>query len=145
MSKVLFVHVDVADPISGPPLYGDWFAFIRPEGYIAVCVYIAGTLCLWVFTKCAAAETRHRFLLLLLPSATAVLVDPRNPRQWSFRIAPRNLTGAGESNRWGTKQANAEMQKGLERGSYAPTPTISCRLWFGRLMFLEPQTASLCG
>ena len=72
MSKVLFVHVDVADPISGPPLYGDWFAFIRPEGYIAVCVYIAGTLCLWVFTKCAAAETRHRFLLLVLPS-TAVL------------------------------------------------------------------------
>lgn len=72
MSKVLFVHVDVADPISGPPLYGDWFAFIRPEGYIAVCVYIAGTLCLWVFTKCAANTDS---------CTLAVLFDPRNPRQ----------------------------------------------------------------
>ena len=143
MSKVLFVHVDVADPISGPPLYGDWFAFIRPEGYIAVCVYIAGTLCLWVFTKCAA-ETRHRFLLLVLPSTT-VLFDPRNPRHVVFRIAPRTLTGADESNRWGTKQANAEMQKGLERGSYAPTHDILPALGWKVVMFLEPQTASLCG
>ena len=61
MSKVLFVHVDVADPISGPPLYGDWFAFIRPNGYIAVCVYFAGTLCLWSFTKCAAKTTSSSF------------------------------------------------------------------------------------
>ena len=46
-----WVSVDVADPISGPPLNGNWFAWIQPMGYVALGLYAAGVVLMRVFQK----------------------------------------------------------------------------------------------
>ena len=51
-----WVSVDVADPISGPPLYGDWFAWIQPTGYIALGIYFCGVVFMRLFQKWGEAQ-----------------------------------------------------------------------------------------
>lgn len=46
-----WVSVDVADPISGPPLYGNWFGWLQPMGYFALGLYAAGVVLMRVFQK----------------------------------------------------------------------------------------------
>merc|ERR1711871_1744145 len=46
-----WVKVDVAGPISGKPLQGDWFGWIKPTGYVAIGLYAAGVVFMRIFQK----------------------------------------------------------------------------------------------
>ena len=58
-----WVSVDVADPISGPPLYGDWFAWIQPTGYIALGIYFVGVFFMRGFQSWGQAQVKKQMAL----------------------------------------------------------------------------------
>jgi hypothetical protein len=51
MGSQCWVHVDVADPISGPPLNGNWFGWLQPTGVFALGLYAAGVIFMRIFQK----------------------------------------------------------------------------------------------
>jgi len=55
MSNILgsqcWVKVDVADPISGPPLYGNWFGWLQPTGLVALGLFAAGVVFMRIFQR----------------------------------------------------------------------------------------------
>lgn len=72
--------VDVADPISGPPLYNDWFGWIRPTGLVALGLFTAGVVFMRIFqswgTKQAQAAMAAAGPGDAPPSVETVAVDP---------------------------------------------------------------------